>query len=376
MSSRLWIDMMTTEQSPVHVSAPGPTVSIVIINFNYGAFLSQAIESALAQTYPHTDIVVVDDGSTDNSIAVLNAYREWIRIIEKPHGGHVSAVNVGLAGSEGDLVVLLDADDLLYPDCLSRAVSAWEGGAAKIQFRLDTIDGCGANQDMPFPAYPPDLDTAEIRRRSLRTGYYPWPVSSGNVFSRDYLRQVTPIDEARIFKSPDGYLNKMAPLFGPVVTLDAILGAYRVHGRNAWAQSSGVARSAAYVRVTWFDAVLHAAFMETARRQGHDVPPFDRAAVPQWVEVRFLSMRLERGAHPFAGDTIPRVWWIGVRAARDAAGTTWLGRAMWMTWFSALALLPRSIIVFLATNWRAQSHRPKLARRLVAFSRYLGGKRS
>jgi glycosyltransferase involved in cell wall biosynthesis len=369
-------DIMNQEPLPLHPSVLGFTVSIVVINFNYGAFLSQAIESALAQSYPHKDIVVVDDGSTDNSVEVLNAYRERVRIIEKPHGGHVSAVNAGLAGNEGDLVVLLDADDLLYADCLSRAVAAWQDGAAKLQFRLDTIDGCGANQNMPFPAYARDLDAAEIRRRSLLTGYYPWPVSSGNMFSRDYLRQVTPIDETRIFKSPDGYLNKMAPLFGPVLTLDAILGAYRVHGRNAWAQSSGVARSAAYVRGTRFDAVLHAAFMEAARGQGHGVPPFDRAAVPQWVEVRFLSLRLERGAHPFAADTIPRVWWIGIRAARDAAGATWLGRVMWMGWFSLLALLPRSLIAFLAANWRAQSRRPKLARRLVMLSRYLGGKRS
>jgi glycosyltransferase involved in cell wall biosynthesis len=367
---------MKLEQSSVHASAPGPAVSIVVINFNYGAFLSQAIESALAQTYPHLDIVVVDDGSTDNSIEVLNAYRERVRIIETPHGGHVSAVNAGLAGSAGDLVVLLDADDLLYPDCLSRAVAAWRDRAAKLQFRLDTIDGSGTDQNMPFPAYPADLDAAEIRRRSLRTGYYPWPVSSGNMFSRAYLREVTPIDAARIFKSPDGYLNKMAPLFGPVITLDAILGAYRVHGRNAWAQSSGVARSAAYVRGTRFDAMLHGAFREAARRQGHDVPPFDRAAVPQWVEVRLLSLRLERGAHPFAADTIPRVWWIGVRAARDAAGATWLGRVMWMAWFSLLALLPRNLVAFLAGNWRAQSRRSTLARRLVAISRYLGGKRS
>jgi hypothetical protein len=113
----------------------------------------------------------------------------------------------------------------------------WHKGLSKLQYRLDTIDAEGVDQRMPFPDYPPTLTSEEIRRRLLRFGWHPWPVSSGNAFARDFVARLTPICEQRIFKSPDGFLNKMAPLFGPVGVLNEVLGDYRVHGANVWAQS-------------------------------------------------------------------------------------------------------------------------------------------
>jgi hypothetical protein len=346
--------------------------SVVVINFNYGAFLAQAIDSALGQTYPHVEVIVVDDGSTDGSGALLEEYERRARILRKSNGGHVSAVNAGVAASRGDLVILLDADDFLYSDCVAHVVSAWRSGAAKIQFRLDTINGAGLDQQMPFPAYTHDLDADEILRRAVRTGYYPWPVSSGNAFARSFLQQVMPIDASRFFKSPDGYLNKMAPLYGPVLTLHATLGAYRVHGGNAWAQAAGGVKAGTYVRGTCFDAVLHAAFIEAARMNGHAVPPFDRARVPQWVEVRLLSLRLDGASHPFPKDSAAGVWWIGIRAAAGACGLTPSARVLWMLWFTALALMPRAYVARLAARWRPQAHRSWFARRLIALSRSFG----
>ena len=62
-------------------------VSIIITNYNYGQFLAQAIESALAQTYPHVEVIVIDDGSTDHSAGIIRSYGKRISPIFKPNGG-------------------------------------------------------------------------------------------------------------------------------------------------------------------------------------------------------------------------------------------------------------------------------------------------
>ena len=74
-----------------------PFVSIVINNYNYGRFLAAAIESALAQTYPGTETIVVDDGSTDESRAVVDRFEGRVRALLKSNGGQASAINAGFA---------------------------------------------------------------------------------------------------------------------------------------------------------------------------------------------------------------------------------------------------------------------------------------
>ena len=76
-------------------------VSIIIDNYNYAQFLPKAIDSALAQTYSHIEIIVVDDGSTDNSKEILEDYKERVQVFQKPNGGQASAFAFGLQQSRG-----------------------------------------------------------------------------------------------------------------------------------------------------------------------------------------------------------------------------------------------------------------------------------
>src|SRR5215217_1250210 len=92
-----------------------PFVSVVVNNYNYGRFLGEAIDSALAQTYPRTEVVVVDDGSTDDSCSVIAGYDGRVVPVLKENGGQASAFNAGFAASRGDIVIFLDADDYLFP---------------------------------------------------------------------------------------------------------------------------------------------------------------------------------------------------------------------------------------------------------------------
>ena len=91
-------------------------VDIVVDNYNYGRFLEAAIDSALAQRHPRTRVIVVDDGSTDHSPAVVARYGDRITAVLKQNGGQASAFNEGWARCRGDAVIFLDADDLLLPD--------------------------------------------------------------------------------------------------------------------------------------------------------------------------------------------------------------------------------------------------------------------
>jgi hypothetical protein len=89
------------------------TFSIIINNYNYGCFIKQAIDSALGQKYTLKEVIVVDDGSTDNSAEILQSYGSQIQAILKTNGGQASTYNTGFAKAKGELVLFLDSDDFL-----------------------------------------------------------------------------------------------------------------------------------------------------------------------------------------------------------------------------------------------------------------------
>ena len=91
-----------------------PLVSIVVNNYNYASYLAQAIESALGQTYPHTEVVVVDDGSTDGSWEIVASYGDRVRALRKVNGGQASAFNAGFEMSRGEIVWFVDSDDARF----------------------------------------------------------------------------------------------------------------------------------------------------------------------------------------------------------------------------------------------------------------------
>jgi glycosyltransferase involved in cell wall biosynthesis len=102
-------------------------VSVVIPCYNQAHFLSEAIESVLSQSYPRFEIVVVDDGSTDNTSEVASSYPpEKVRLVRQENRGLSAARNAGLAESKGEYVVFLDADDRLLPDALEVGVRELE----------------------------------------------------------------------------------------------------------------------------------------------------------------------------------------------------------------------------------------------------------
>lgn len=105
-------------------SATGPVVSVITPCYNQGHFLAEAIDSVLGQSYPHVELLVVDDGSTDQTAAVAAGYGNRIRYLYKANAGLSAARNTGLLAATGEFVLFLDADDALHPEALQRHVEA------------------------------------------------------------------------------------------------------------------------------------------------------------------------------------------------------------------------------------------------------------
>ncbi|HEX8397601.1 MAG TPA: glycosyltransferase [Pyrinomonadaceae bacterium] len=100
-----------------------PSVSVIIPNYNYGRFLSEAIDSVLAQTYSNIEIVAVDDGSSDNSLEILAEYeKKGIKVVRQKNSGVGAARNTGVKNSSGDLIAFLDADDVWLPQKIEKQV--------------------------------------------------------------------------------------------------------------------------------------------------------------------------------------------------------------------------------------------------------------
>ena len=99
-------------------------VSIVIPCFRHGRLLDHAIRSALAQTYPAIEVIVVNDGSDDNTDDIAKAFGSSIAYVAKENGGLSSARNAGIDRATGQFLLFLDADDLLHPDAVARLVAA------------------------------------------------------------------------------------------------------------------------------------------------------------------------------------------------------------------------------------------------------------
>lgn len=213
-------------------------VSILINNYNYDDYLPLAIDSAINQTYPHTEIIVVDDGSTDNSRQIINNYQEKIIPVYKENGGQASAINAGFAASKGKIICLLDADDLWLPSKVQEVVTAWENypQAAVIYHQVQNIDRATAPVGKAWPPYKAIV--GDIRELVSKTGgWWPFPPSSALSFSRQFLTQVMNIPESEYRLCADAYLADLAPFFGEIVGIDRVLSQMRIHDANHWSNN-------------------------------------------------------------------------------------------------------------------------------------------
>jgi hypothetical protein len=319
-------------------------VSVCVINYNYAHFLPDAIESALAQDHPNLDVVVIDDGSTDTSLVVAQRYTPDVRILRKANGGQGSAVNAAFTAATGDIVFFLDADDMLTPGTVSRAVAVYlaDPSVAKIQFEMEIVDADGVPVGRRIPGPRTIFPSGDLSRRVLFERNYPWPPSSANAYSAAALRTVLPIPEVVYRGDTDCYLAETTPLCGPVASVHHVGALYRWHGANDFAGSAGGA--------DWLHHKLdlastgHESVLRIAAELGLELDgcpeSIDDLNDVAYLGVRLASARLDPATHPHPGDRPWDVAWRGIRAALRHPYLSGSARMKRVAWFLVVGFLP------------------------------------
>ncbi|MBD2245265.1 glycosyltransferase family 2 protein [Nostoc sp. FACHB-888] len=218
-----------------------PLVNILINNYNYGHFLADAINSTLAQTYAHIEVIVVDDGSTDHSREVIASYGDKIIPVLKKNGGQASAFNAGFAASRGDIICFLDADDTYKPEKVSEVVNVLKNYQNSywcfhmLQFidaELKTlVDSHYDNQPLGL-VYDYDLREDMCRGRIRGKLAFSIPATSGLCFTRSLLQQIIPMPEAEGISINDCYLQFTSLALAQGFAIAKKLSFQRVHKNN------------------------------------------------------------------------------------------------------------------------------------------------
>ena len=211
-----------------------PLISVIVPVYNAEKYLGQCLESIVAQSYRHLEIIVVDDGSTDGSGTICDRWAERderIRVIHQPNGGHSAARNTALDAMKGDLVMMVDSDDVLHP----------QFAEALLQLQQCDDADIAVGAYIPFYGDKPDFPTSDKpvvrhynQREALLAVFYqqglthsPW----GRLF------------KASLFKDsrfPLGIIYEDLAIIYPllikcnhIVTTNQVLYGYRQHDSNS-----------------------------------------------------------------------------------------------------------------------------------------------
>jgi glycosyltransferase involved in cell wall biosynthesis len=215
-----------------------PQVTVLIDTYNYGQHIDAAIESVLAQDFPaeEREILVVDDGSTDDTRARVGKYAGRVKYIWKENGGQASAFNRGLAEARGELIFLLDADDYWRPGKLRKTADlfAQNPEAWMIYHRYEELDeASGKISALEAPLISGFLPEQKVDLIS----YWIYPTST-LAFRRKSFEALLPVPEGLKIQA-DAYLAALVVFLGPVLGAAERLTVYRVHGKNLFHTSGG-----------------------------------------------------------------------------------------------------------------------------------------
>lgn len=335
-----------------------PLLTLIVPNFNYARYLRACLDSAIALEYSPKEIIVVDDGSTDDSAEVIREYEAGghIRAIFKHNGGQPDAVNTGFAASKGELIYVLDSDDIVFPHMMARVLPVWTERVSKVQFSLESIDQHGRPIGSIFPNFQGDRSPEHMRRAVLTTGEYQAPPTTGNVYARWYLEKLFPLDGAR-FRFSDGPMNAVAPLYGDVITIAAPLGQYRMHGQNQWGRTTFNPR--VYTTAVKHNLALDAFILEHCQKLGIAIASDPSNRAPWAMQYRMASVRLNPEEHP-VNESARAVMSLGLAAVRGSQSLSTAQKAVMLPWFLLMGLGPLRLAEELTKLRFIPAHRPVL----------------
>ncbi len=204
-------------------------VSVIIPNYNYAHYLREAIDSVLAQTYGEIEIIVVDDGSKDDSRAILESYGEQIQAIFQSNQGVAAARNKGAAASDGEYIAFLDADDSWLPTKVEKQVAkfAENSNFGLVHVGVDEVDPEGHSLVHRLEGAEGAVSATLLMlgREGVLGG------GSGAMIRRTVFEEIGGFDE-RLSTSADWDLFYRVSERYAVGFVPELLIKYRVHGSN------------------------------------------------------------------------------------------------------------------------------------------------
>lgn len=219
---------------------PKPIVSVLIDTYNHERFIEQALLSVLEQDFPvtQTEIIVIDDGSTDATPEIVRKFAPRVRLLQKPNGGQASAFNAGIPESSGEFVAFLDGDDWWLPEKLTRVLEAFHKqpslGFVGHGIVLTYLDGRQMTHVLDRePSFR--VNTPEAARLfRLRKAFMG---TSRMTVRAALLRQILPVPEA-LGVQADEYVFTLAAALGDLKILTEPLCHYRIHDANGFQVST------------------------------------------------------------------------------------------------------------------------------------------
>ena len=223
-----------------------PLVSIVIPTYNRASTICEAIDSCRAQTYANCEIIVVDDGSTDDTVKLLEAhYVDAIQLIQQPNSGPSAARNVGVEVSQGQFIQFCDADDILLPTKVERSVDVLQAASQQTAFVYSRYQHVSADGVTPLLIADPPLLSGDIFCELLLSNSNAILTSAVMVRREAFLKVGGFREDAGFHNSEDWDLFLHLAAYYEVASLDEVLLRYRHHPQALTLNN----KSAAYGRL-------------------------------------------------------------------------------------------------------------------------------
>jgi glycosyltransferase involved in cell wall biosynthesis len=310
-----------------------PFVTALIDTYNHQSFIQDAINSVLNQNFPasETEILVVDDGSTDDTSEVVRKFAPRVRLLRKTNGGQASAFNAGIPEARGEIVAFLDGDDWWAPGKLTAVTEAFAANADV------GLVGHGVTEVYPDGRQRTEVpreisrfritSTEEAKTFRMRRGFFG---TSRMSYRKEILRRIGSVPEALKFEA-DEYLFTLAGLLAHVLILRESFTFYRLHDRNLFQLTSGDAQ--AVRRKQQVLAALAQSLQEKLKQSG---VPFEIArTILECIEVEADVLRLGVDSG-FPWETVS----TELRIMRVFHGDA----SMWQHLFSCLRLIPAFVL--------------------------------
>ncbi len=220
---------------PDEPGSPAPKVSVVLSNLNGERYLCEALESVEAQNFRDFEAVLVDDGSTDGSVAILEAFaqRDPQRrrvLVQTVNQGQAAGFNLALEHARGEWIAFIDSDDLWSADKLAEAMAYLEAHP-RVGLLHHNLEILRHEERTGEPTLAALLE-GDLAKWHQRTGQIPaFAPTAGLIVRRSVMDAILPLPTA--FKTcADGFVTRSAMCFTEVGAIQRCLGAYRIHGEN------------------------------------------------------------------------------------------------------------------------------------------------